>query len=73
MSASKATAGGLAGALVIFVMYLMNQIPFIADMPADPKGALTFIVSAGIGYGLVYYSPPNKMYASTEPEPEENP
>ncbi len=69
MSSTKATAGGFAGALVVLTMYVLNLVPFVRDMPADPKGALVFIVSAGIGYLLVYYAPPNKAY---EQEPEES-
>lgn len=63
MSATKATAGGIAGAAVILINYLLNLVPFIRDMPADPKGALMFIVSSGVVYASVYFAPPNKYYA----------
>lgn len=59
MRQSKAIAGGLAGAVTLLVMYLLNQIPAISTMPDGPAGALEFLVASGVGYAMVYFAPKN--------------
>ena len=59
MTASKAHAGGLAGALTVLILSLLDQIPAIAALPEGPEAALTGLVSAGIGWLVVYLAPAN--------------
>jgi hypothetical protein len=60
MTATKAVAGGVAGALVVIADWAMTLIPGWEQIPAEPKGAISFLVSAGIAAGLVYAAPSNK-------------
>lgn len=59
-TATKAVAGGIGGALVVIAEWLLTLIPGWAAIPEQPKGAITFLVAAGIASGLVYISPANK-------------
>ena len=59
MTAAKAHAGGLAGALTVLVLYLLDQIAVIAALPEGPETALQFLVSAGVGWFVVYLAPSN--------------
>ena len=61
MTATKAVAGGIGGALVVIANWLLTTIPGYVDIPTEPKGAISFLVSAGIAAGLVYFAPSNKQ------------
>ncbi len=58
-TASKAVAGGIGGALVIVANWLLTLIPGWMTMPDEPRGAIIFLVSAGIAAGMVYVAPAN--------------
>lgn len=57
---NKAHAGGLVGALTVLTTYLFEQVPAIAALPEGPEMALQFLISAAIGWGVVYIAPANK-------------
>lgn len=59
MTAAKAHAGGLVGALSVLILYLLQQIPFIAVLPEGPEIALLFLITAGVGWLVVYLAPAN--------------
>ena len=61
MTSTKAVAGGIGGALVIIANWVLTLVPGWMDIPDEPKGAIVFLVSAGITAGLVYFSPANKV------------
>jgi hypothetical protein len=61
MTATKAVAGGIAGALVVIADWLLTLIPGWEQIPAEPKGAISFLLSCGIAAGLVYIAPSNKQ------------
>lgn len=58
-TATKAVAGGIGGALVIVANWLLTLIPGWALIPDEPRGAIVFLVSAGIAAVLVYFAPAN--------------
>lgn len=60
MTAGKAVAGGIGGALVIIAEWLLTLIPGWTAIPEQPKGAITFLVATGITAALVYVAPANK-------------
>jgi len=60
MTATKAIAGGVGGALVVIANWLLTLVPGWDQVPAEPKGAIAFLVSAGITSALVYFAPSNK-------------
>lgn len=47
----KVHAAGISVAAVTLVMYLLDQIPAVAAMPATAKGAVLVIVTALVSYG----------------------
>lgn len=60
MTATKATAGAVAGWLVTIAVWLLTRIPGWESVPLEPQAALIGLVTAGIGYGTVYFAPSNK-------------
>ena len=60
MVAAKAHAGGFVGALTVLLLYLLEQIPFVASLPDGPETALQFLVAAGVGWLGVYWAPANR-------------
>jgi hypothetical protein len=61
MTATKAFAGGVSGAMVVIADWLLTTIPGWDQIPAQPQGAIAFLVSAGIGFACVYWAPSNKV------------
>ena len=61
VTATKAVAGGIGGALVVIADWLLTLIPGWEQIPEQPKGAITFLVATGITAGLVYVAPANKQ------------
>lgn len=70
MTATKAHAGGVAGALVVIANWLLTLIPGWAGVPDEPRGAITFLVSSGIVWLAVYYAPANQ--ATVTPQVQED-
>jgi hypothetical protein len=66
MTSTKAVAGSIGGALVVIADWLLTLTPGWEQIPAQPKGAISFLVSAGIVGGLVYFAPANAKVL-TEP------
>jgi len=60
MTSTKAVAGGVGAYLATIAMWLLTLIPGWAEIPEEPKAAISALVIAGIGYGLVYWSPANR-------------
>ncbi len=61
MTATKAVAGGIGGALVVIADWRLTLIPGWSQIPEQPKGAITFLVASGITAALVYFAPANKQ------------
>jgi hypothetical protein len=59
MTTSKANAAGVAGAVVVLILYLLQQIPAIANLPDGPATALQFLVTSGVSWIAVWLAPPN--------------
>ena len=64
MTATKAVAGGIGGALVVIAEWLLTLVPGWEQIPAQPKGAISFLIASGITAGLVYFAPPNRQITS---------
>ena len=60
MTRTKAVAGGIATNVTIVVLWLLTLVPGWTDIPEVPKASIIALVSGGIGYGVVFWSPPNK-------------
>lgn len=71
-TATKAVAGGIAANVVTIALWGISLVPGWADIPDEPKAAIIALVSAAIGWAIVYYSPPNavKIVPDAEPDPE---
>lgn len=67
-TSTKAVAGGIGGALVIIANWLLTLIPGWEGIPAEPRGAIAFLVSTGITAALVYYAPANALKVSVNAE-----
>lgn len=61
MTTTKALAGGVAANVIIIALWLLELIPGWETVPMAPKAAIIELVIAGIGYGLVYVAPPNRL------------
>jgi hypothetical protein len=60
MTATKANAGGVAGAVVVIANWLLTLVPGWMAVPDEPRGAITFLVSSGIVWLAVYLAPANE-------------
>lgn len=47
---ASAVGGGVTGAVVVLVMYLLNAIPAVSAMPDGAAGALLVVVTAVVTY-----------------------
>jgi hypothetical protein len=64
MTATKAVAGGVGGAVVVIANWLLTLIPGWQEIPDDPRGAIVFLVSTGITAACVYFAPANMQKVS---------
>lgn len=60
MTSTKATAAAVAGWLTTIAVWGVSTIPGWDAVPIEPKAAILGLISAGIGYAMVYYAPANK-------------
>lgn len=60
MTASKATAAGIAAQFVIIADWVVTLVPGWASVPPTVQRAAQTLVSAGIAAAFVYYAPANK-------------
>lgn len=63
MTSSKAVAGGIGGAIVVVINWLLTLIPGWATIPDEPRGAITYLASTLVVAGLVYAAPANARKA----------
>ena len=61
MTATKAVAGSIAANVITIVLWGLSLIPGWATVPDAPKAAIIALVSGGVGFFIVYYSPPNRQ------------
>ena len=59
MNAAKAYAGGATAAATKVLMYFLDQLAFVAQMPVDVKLATEVLVSSAV-VGLAVYLVPNR-------------
>lgn len=66
----KVAASGIAGAVVMIIVWLLNSYLLLEPMPAEIVAALTTLVSFAVGY----FVPPaarDMAVRSSEPTPQE--
>ena len=59
MTAVKAHAGGVGGALSVLAIYVVQQVPGLGTLPDGPAMALQFLISSAICWLCVYMAPAN--------------